>query len=242
MTATSNDFPAFIDIVSDVVCPWCYIGKRHVEAALARSLVPPADVEITIRWHPFPVEPGSAARRHRPQGVSGGHLAARSERGNYARSVRPAATPGLRSISDGIQRQPNTLMAHALIAYAQASRAAPAPCHRRATVQGLLCRWPLLSAISTMLVAIAAECGLDAEATRAVLSEPPTLEQIAALDASVRRQGITGVPFLIFNQKLALSGAQPPEVMLDAMTKASPNTRKRPPNASAAAPRRCRRR
>jgi len=70
-----------------------------------------------------------------------------------------------------------------------------------------------------VLVAIAAECGLDAEATRAVLSEPSTLEQIAALDASVRRQGISGVPFLIFNQKLALSGAQPPEVMLDAMTK-----------------------
>ena len=65
-----------------------------------------------------------------------------------------------------------------------------------------------------VLVAIAAECGLDAEATRAVLSEPSTLEQIAALDASVRRQGISGVPFLIFNQKLALSGAQPPEVML----------------------------
>ena len=70
------------------------------------------------------------------------------------------------------------------------------------------------------LVAIAGECGLDAAATRAVLSDRATLDQIANQDASVRQQGVTGVPFLVFNNKVSLSGAQPPEVMLEAMQKA----------------------
>jgi len=72
-----------------------------------------------------------------------------------------------------------------------------------------------------VLVAIAAECGLDADATRAVVSERATLDQIAALDVNVRQRGITGVPFFIFNQKVALSGAQPPDVLLDAMEKSA---------------------
>ena len=70
------------------------------------------------------------------------------------------------------------------------------------------------------LVGIAAECGLDANTTRAVLSESATLKQVANQDASVRQQGVTGVPFLVFNNKVSLSGAQSPEVMLDAMHKA----------------------
>ena len=220
MTATATTSPLNIDIVSDVVCPWCYIGKRHVEAAIAQFSAKRPGVAVTIRWHPFQLNPdlppeGTDRKAYLEAKFGGPQRAAEI----YARVGAAGRNAGLALNFDGIQRQPNTLMAHALIAYAQSIEGGG---HADAIVERLFKAYfvdgRFIGDIE-VLVAIAAECGLDAEATRAVLSEPSTLEQIAALDASVRRQGISGVPFLIFNQKLALSGAQPPEVMLDAMTK-----------------------
>jgi predicted DsbA family dithiol-disulfide isomerase len=220
MTATATTSPLNIDIVSDVVCPWCYIGKRHVEAAIAQFSAKRPGVAVTIRWHPFQLNPdlppeGTDRKAYLEAKFGGPQRAAEI----YARVSAAGRNAGLALNFDGIQRQPNTLMAHALIAYAQSIEGGG---HADAIVERLFKAYfvdgRFIGDIE-VLVAIAAECGLDAEATRAVLSEPSTLEQIAALDASVRRQGISGVPFLIFNQKLALSGAQPPEVMLDAMTK-----------------------
>ena len=220
MTATATTSPLNIDIVSDVVCPWCYIGKRHVEAAIAQFSAKRPGVAVTIRWHPFQLNPdlppeGTDRKAYLEAKFGGPQRAAEI----YARVSAAGRNAGLALNFDGIQRQPNTLMAHALIAYAQSIEGGG---HADAIVERLFKAYfvdgRFIGDIE-VLVAIAAECGLDAEATRAVLSEPSTLEQIAALDASVRRQGISGVPFLIFNQKLALSGAQPPEGMLDAMTK-----------------------
>ena len=220
MTATATTSPLNIDIVSDVVCPWCYIGKRHVEAAIAQFSAKRPEVAVTIRWHPFQLNPdlppeGTDRKTYLEAKFGGPQRAAEI----YARVSAAGRNAGLALNFDGIQRQPNTLMAHALIAYAQSIEGGGSA---DAIVERLFKAYFVDGRFVgdiDVLVAIAAECGLDAEATRAVLSEPSTLEQIAALDASVRRQGISGVPFLIFNQKLALSGAQPPEVMLDAMTK-----------------------
>jgi len=220
MTATATTSPLNIDIVSDVVCPWCYIGKRHVEAAITQYRAAHPGVEVAIRWHPFQLNPdlppeGTDRKAYLEAKFGGPQRAAEI----YARVSAAGRNAGLALNFDGIQRQPNTLMAHALIAYAQSIEGGGSA---DAIVERLFKAYFVDGRFVgdiDVLVAIAAECGLDAEATRAVLSEPSTLEQIAALDASVRRQGISGVPFLIFNQKLALSGAQPPEVMLDAMTK-----------------------
>ena len=210
-----------IDIVSDVVCPWCYIGKRHVEAALAQFGAARPDVITTIRWHPFQLNPDlpaqGADRKAYLEAKFGGPQRAAEI---YARVSAAGRNAGLALNFDGIQRQPNTLMAHALIAYAQSVEGGTSA---DAVVEQLFKAYfvdgRFIGDLET-LVAIAAACGLDADATRAVLSDPATLEQIAAQDAGVRRQGITGVPFLVFNQKLALSGAQPPAVMFDTMTKA----------------------
>jgi len=220
MTASASTSPLNIDIVSDVVCPWCYIGKRHVEAAITQFRAAHPGVEVAIRWHPFQLNPdlppeGTDRKAYLETKFGGPQRAAEI----YARVSAAGRNAGLALNFDGIQRQPNTLMAHALIAYAQSIEGGGSA---DAIVEQLFKAYFIDGRFVgdiDVLVAIAAECGLDAEATRAVLSEPSTLEQIAALDASVRRQGISGVPFLIFNQKLALSGAQPPEVMLDAMTK-----------------------
>lgn len=211
-----------VDIVSDVVCPWCYIGKRHVEKALASWQAANPDGTVAVRWHPFQLNPDlppdGTDRKAYLEAKFGGPERAKEI---YARVGAAGRNAGLNLNFDGILKQPNTLAAHALIAYAQSvddGRYGDAVAER--LFSAYFVNGEFIGDVE-VLVAIAVECGLNAEATRAVLTEPATLEQIAAQDASVRQQGITGVPFFVFNQKIALSGAQPPEVMLDAMTRSA---------------------
>ena len=217
----TNVTPLTIDIVSDVVCPWCYIGKRHVESAVAQWKVANPDGEVNIRWHPFQLNPDlpleGTDRKGYLEAKFGGPQRAKEL---YARVAAAGRDAGLDLNFDGIKKQPNSLAAHALIAYAQRVDEGR---HADAVVERLFKAYFVDGKFigdADTLVGIASECGLDAEATRAVLSESATLKEIANQDASVRQQGVTGVPFLVFNNKVSLSGAQPPEVMLDAMNKA----------------------
>ena len=219
MNATATA-PLTIDIVSDVVCPWCYIGKRHVEAAVEQWKDANPNAEVTVRWHPFQLNPDlpleGTDRKGYLEAKFGGPQRATEI---YARVAAAGRSAGLHMNFDGIKKQPNTLAAHALIAYAQSIDEGR---HADAIVEQLFKAYfvdgQFIGDVDT-LVNLAAECGLDADATRAVLSERATLNQIASQDAGVRQQGVTGVPFLVFNNKVSLSGAQPPEVMLDAMNK-----------------------
>ena len=218
----ANVTPLTIDIVSDVVCPWCYIGKRHVESAVEKWKAANPDGEVNVRWHPFQLNPDlpleGTDRKGYLEAKFGGPQRAKEI---YARVAEAGRNAGLNMNFDGIKKQPNTLAAHALIAYAQRIDEGR---HADAIVERLFKAYfvegEFIGDMDT-LVSIAAECGLDADTTRAVLSESATLQQVANQDASVRQQGVTGVPFLVFNNKVSLSGAQPPEVMLDAMKKAA---------------------
>ena len=215
---TTTTAPLNIDIVSDVVCPWCYIGKRHVEQAISQWQTKHPDALVNVRWHPFQLNPdlpleGTDRNGYLEQKFGGPQRAKEI----YARVAAAGRNAGLELNFDGILKQPNTLAAHALIAYAQT---ADDGAHADAVAERLFKAYFIDGEFIgdlEVLVAIAADCGLDAAATRVVLSERATLDQIAALDVSVREQGVTGVPFFIFNLKVALSGAQPPEVLLEAM-------------------------
>ena len=219
---TTTAAPLNIDIVSDVVCPWCYIGKRHVEQAISQWQTKHPDAVVNVRWHPFQLNPdlpleGTDRKGYLEQKFGGPERAKEI----YARVGAAGRNAGLDLNFDGILKQPNTLAAHALIAYAQM---ADDGAHADAVAERLFKAYFVDGAFIgdiDVLVAIAAECGLDAEATRAVITQQVTLDQIAAQDANVRQQGITGVPYFIFNQKVALSGAQPPNVLLDAMEKST---------------------
>lgn len=210
--------PLTIDVVSDVVCPWCYIGKRHLEAAIAHLAEQSPQVAVRVVWHPFQLNPelpteGADRRQYLEQKFGGPERAAQI----YARVIAAGRNAGLAFDFDRIERQPNTRAAHALIEHAQRSADAAAA---EAVVERLFRAYFIdgryVGNVDT-LVAIATECGLDGDAARAAITDPARLEAVAAQDADARRQGISGVPFLIFNQRLALSGAQPPEVMLDAL-------------------------
>lgn len=221
---TQTLVPLTIDIVSDVVCPWCFIGKRKLEAALqlpqAANLPP-----VHIRWHPFQLNPDlpqeGVPRKQYLEDKFGGPERAKEI---YARVGAAGQAVGLQLNFDAIQQQANTLSAHALIAYAQAH-----PSNGAENTLGNDIKERILNAYFVegrfvgsvvVLVDIAVAAGLNAEEVRAHLSNPQTRQDVSDADAQARQMGISGVPFFIFNQKVAVSGAQDPDALLAAMQQA----------------------
>jgi len=217
MTAPVNTLT--IDIVSDVVCPWCYIGKRKLEAALA---LPGAAglPQVEVRWHPFQLNPdlpteGVSRQQYLEEKFGGPQRAAEI----YDRVRAAGRSAGLELNIDGIARQPNTQAAHALIAFAQQAGGDTGGDMKERLLQAYFVENRFIGDIE-VLVDIARQAGLDADAARTFVSDPAQLEAVAQADAQVRGMGIGGVPFFIFNQKLAVSGAQDPATLLDAMQQA----------------------
>jgi predicted DsbA family dithiol-disulfide isomerase len=209
-----------IDVVSDVVCPWCYIGKRKLEAALGELGRQDAAVEPSVRWHPFQLNPDLP-----PQGIPrktylhakfGGARAAEV----YARVKAVGAEVGIAFDFDRIDIQPNTLAAHRLIAWAQERVDARLTgdlverLFQAYFVQGRAIGEP------DELAQIASEAGLDPAAARAMLESTENLAAVSAEDREARDVGINGVPFFIFNGSTALSGAHDPETLLQAIAAA----------------------
>ena len=205
-----------IDIVSDVVCPWCYIGKRKLEAAL--EMAKTAGLPIPeIRWHPFQLNPDLPAagipRQQYLQDKFGGPERAAEI---YERVRAAGRSAGLELDIDGITRQPNTLAAHALIAFAQQGDPALGNDVKERLLKAYFVENRFIGDVD-VLVQIAREAGLDADAARACITDPAPLQAVADADAKARGMGIGGVPFFIFNHKLAVSGAQDPANLLAAM-------------------------
>ena len=208
-----------IDVVSDVVCPWCYIGKRKLEAALAlpQAVDLPA---VELRWHPFQLNPdmpaGGVSRQQYLEDKFGGPGRAAEI---YARVRAAGRTVGLELNIEGISLQPNTLAAHALIAFAQQGAGTLGSAVKERILKAYFVENRFIGSVD-VLVDIALEAGLDADAARAYLIDPVHLQEVAQADAQARGMGISGVPFFIFNQKVAVSGAQDPAALLDAMRQA----------------------
>src|SRR5262245_26145667 len=210
-----------IDVVSDVVCPWCFIGKRRLEGALAlyakeRPDAPPP----TVTWRPFQLNPGLPA-----EGMARADYIARKfgSRGGavYDRVSAVGREVGIDFAFDRITRQPNTLAAHSLIELARAKG------RQGATKEAFLRAYFLDGVDLTArenLVAIATSAGLERATVEEWLDNAEAREAVAAEDARARELGIEGVPFFIFNGRLGVSGAQTPEVLLDAMKQAESAT------------------
>jgi predicted DsbA family dithiol-disulfide isomerase len=209
--------PLTIDVVSDVVCPWCFIGKRRLEGALALyAAARPDEALPTVVWRPFQLNPGLP-----PEGMARADYVARKfgPRGGavYDRVSAVGREVGIDFAFDRITRQPNTLAAHSLVELAGAQG-------RQDAVKEALFRAYFLDGVDLTarenLVAIATAAGLDRATVEAWLDDPQPREAAAAEDARAREFGIEGVPFFIFNGRLGVSGAQPAEVLFDAMKQA----------------------
>jgi len=207
--------PLVIDVVSDVVCPWCFIGKRHLEAALAGL---PEAAGAKVRWHPFELNPDLP-----PEGVDRkGYLEAKfggpaRAAEIYARVREAGVRAGLDFDFDAIVRQPNTRDAHRLIAWAQ-SRGDAGPLVER-LFRAYFQEGRYVGDRDT-LAALAAEAGFDAEAARVWLESGLGADEITDAEARVRGLGISGVPFFIFDGRVGLSGAQPRQTMREAIAQA----------------------
>ena len=216
-----------VEIWSDVVCPWCYIGKRRFERAVA-SFGHPG--EVTVTYRSFELDPEAPAQR---AGTQAAHLArkygmtiAQAEQANL-QMTRRAAADGLEFRSDLI-RGGNTFDAHRLLHLAKDHGLQPQMKERllRATfTEGL----PIAG--KPALVRLAAEAGLPAAQVQAVLETDAYADAVRADEQQAAWYGITAVPFFVANGKYAVSGAQPPEVLLQLLQRAYDETNQLTPVA-----------
>ena len=202
-----------IDVISDVVCPWCFIGKRNLERALETWRENHPDETPVVRWHPFQLNPqlpdSGVPRKQYLENKFGGPERAKEI---YARVTAAGKRAGIDFAFDAIEVQPNTIDAHRLLHHAgeQGKQDAMAEViFRRYFVEGAD-----LSDKET-LADIAQQAGMDRAEVAAYLASDTDRELIEEQDRRARAIGVEGVPFFIFNQRLALSGAQPPEAFLE---------------------------
>jgi predicted DsbA family dithiol-disulfide isomerase len=212
-----------IDVWSDVVCPWCYIGKRRLEQALADS-----GDDATIVWHSFQLDPSSTNDDPRDLATRLGEKYGRGREWGLqanAQVTEVAAEVGLEYRLD--QAKPvNTVDAHRLLHLArELAEAGEVP----ADTQGRL-KERLLKAYFTdglpvgdhaTLTDLATEAGLPAERVREVLAGTAYAQEVAADQAQALAYGANGVPFFVIDEKYGVSGAQPVEVFAEALRRAN---------------------
>ncbi len=195
-----------IDIFSDTVCPWCRIGKRHLELALADWPGEPP----TVRYRSFFLDPDVPPEGHdflAHMTAKGGGRATPED--FFAMPRQRGKAVGLTFNFEAIERAPNTMLSHRLVYLTPEAG-------RGAMLDAIFAAYfefgRDIGDVAT-LVAIAREVGLDGPAVAAQLAGDAGEAQVLADVAFARQAGISGVPFFIFNEKYAFSGAQPPEVM-----------------------------
>lgn len=210
--------PLQLDIVSDVVCPWCYIGKRRLESALA--LVP--DVPIEVRWRPYflnPWVPREGMTREDYLIAKFGSVAAY---GKISKSVVAAAQEvGLEYHPEKVSRQPNTTDCHRLIHWAGQAPQGDRSAAMKQRLMELYFRDGADLSDTDVLVQAAADCGLDAGQVRARLATDEDVDLIAAQAEEATDKGIGGVPTYVFAGKYAVSGAQDPQMLARAIRQVS---------------------
>jgi predicted DsbA family dithiol-disulfide isomerase len=207
--------PLQIDIVSDVVCPWCYIGKRRIENALA--LAP--EVPVEINWRPFFLNdwvPRQGISRDEYLTAKFGSVEA--YKGIAGRVVAAAGEEGLTYRPDLVKRQPNTTDCHRLIHWAEASGKAA---EMKQRLMELYFRDGGDLTDIDVLVQAAADCGLDAAEVRRRLATDEDVALISAQAKDAADKGISGVPTFVFAEKYAVSGAQPAEQLARAIRQVS---------------------
>ncbi len=205
--------PIVIDIVSDVMCPWCYIGKRRLEAAL--KLRP--DLNIEVQWQPFQLDAtipkGGMDRQEYLNRKFGGPEGAKSI---YANIVEAGKVENIPFAFDAIPRSPNTIDCHRLIHWSKETG------HQDALVERLFEMYFTQGkdvGDHTVLQQAAVDAGMDGEKVKELLASDTDYDTIEQGITSAQRMGVQGVPCFIFNNKYAMSGAQPAEAIIELLDK-----------------------
>lgn len=194
-----------LDIISDPICPWCYIGKAYLDRALEAH----PDHRFTIEWHPYQLNPdmavGGMDRREYLETKFGGQDGALKVYGEIAKKAEEA---GLNIDFAAIKTTPNTINAHRLIHWSNLEG-------RQAFVIAALFKAYFVEGRDIghddVLCNIAGDSGMDADMVERLLATDADLDDIRARDAHSREIGVRGVPTFILNGESVLTGAQPAE-------------------------------
>lgn len=201
-----------IDVVSDVVCPWCYIGKRRLEKAIDQLK---GQIDVEVEFHPFELNPdmpkeGKSQKEHLTHKFGG------VDRYKQITSnvTKVAAEEGLKFNFDKQEVSPNTRDAHRIIRYAKSEG-------KQAVVKEAFLKAYFEEGIDLSkkenLLAIATKSGLKTTNVSSLLNSDEGIVEIELEERMHAQHGISGVPFFIINNKYGVSGAQPSEVFQKAL-------------------------
>lgn len=206
-----------IDVISDVVCPWCYVGKRRLEAAMAETELP-----VELHWRPFQLDATiPPAGLDREAYMTNKFGSAEKIAAIHARLADTGREVGIPFQFDRIKRSPNTLDAHRLIRWAASSGL------QDQVVEALFSAYfteGVDIGRAGELVRIAGRCGMDETNVHRMLASGTDLREVRDEIATAARLGVTGVPFFIFAGRYAVPGAQGADVLAAAIAKAGDPT------------------
>lgn len=203
-----------IDIVSDVVCPWCYIGKKRLEKALGQI---DGEVAVETRWRPFQLDPTLPKEgRDRSEYLVQKFGSAERVRQSHDAITEAGAGEGIAFAFDAIRVAPNTLDAHRLIRWAASAGASlqerlVETLFRMYFTEGRDVGDP------AVLVKAADQAGMDAAITQTLLQGDADRASVMEEIATAQRMGVTGVPCFILDGRFAMMGAQPAETLAHAI-------------------------
>lgn len=204
-----------IDYVADVVCPWCYVGWAGLNQALALR----PDIEPLIRWRPYQLDPDLPEQGVDRKALMEAKFGADPERMQAVQSalIERAQGVGLAIRPGEIEKSPNSNAAHRLIVWAELEGKGP-------TVAEAVMRayWSELKDIGDheVLTALGVAAGMDGQALARRFAEGAGKDFVRQAYETAARSGIGGVPFMIFDDRIAVSGAYPPDQLVQALDKA----------------------
>jgi predicted DsbA family dithiol-disulfide isomerase len=210
-----KEYTMQIEIYSDVVCPWCFIGKRRLEQALETAGYAQ---EAHIAWRPFQLNPTMPKegmdRRVYLDAKFGG---AEARRAIEERVAKAGEADGIVFAFDRIERTPNTFDAHRLIWFAEQQDCQDEVVE--ALFHSYFTKGCEIGNINS-LAEIASDCGLNREEVERFLASDRAVQEVRAEEATGHRSGIRGVPYFVLNDSLSISGAQPPAIFVSALQQA----------------------
>jgi predicted DsbA family dithiol-disulfide isomerase len=200
-----------IEVVSDVVCPWCYIGKRRLEAAIGLN----HEVAVDINWRPYFLNPWIPREGIDRQTYLETKFGSAERYAVVAERVGAAAAmEGLPYAPDKISRQPNTLDCHRVILW---SRSATDPARVKQRLMELYFAEGADLTDPKVLIQAAVDCGMDGDLVRRLLASDADVDRIENEANSAKEAGIDGVPCFIFGGSVIVTGAQSPEYLASAI-------------------------
>lgn len=205
-----------IDVVSDVICPWCFIGKRRMEKALAELA---GEIDVEVSWLPFQLNPDMpAGGRARAEYRKAKFGSLEKSRQLDARVAAEAAGEGFAFAFDRMERTPNTFAAHQLIDLAQEEGSGAE------VVEALFSAYFLEArdiGDREVLAAIGEAAGLERDLIEQRWANKTEAQRLAREERSMRDLGISGVPTFIIADRYGVSGAQPPDALVQAIREAA---------------------